>query len=147
MIELKSIQDGIPLGDNVDHLYLPTFQHKEILLFHRPSATVFCADMIWNLPAREQYEHANLPEHEHKGILTSIADSLVHPDGTTHKLLTYVMSPKPSPDFTAQIHKLIHVWKPQVLVPEHGDVMTTDVLGHLETALSWAWKDDTPAAQ
>jgi len=140
-IELKDTTQHVDFGDSsIQHAYFPDVTHQEIMLFHVPSKTMFCCDLFWNLPATEQYQHAHLPEHIKTGIMQSLGDTYVKPDGTLHKLLSWAMTSR-TEAFNKEMIKIFDIWIPSTVVPEHGDVVTTNAVDKLRNAWSWAWPE------
>ena len=110
------------------------------MLFHRPSKTLFVADMLWNLPANEQYtnvkDKSRAPLNASKYGLQSVADHHLSPDGWLGKALQW-MADTPTDDFKAGMHRLIEQWTPATIVPEHGDVITEGADAKLRHTFSW----------
>ena len=123
-----------------DHIYFRDFAQKEIMLCHLPTKTVFLADMVWNLPAIEAYEHVHdqskHPHHASKYGLQSAFDHHLMPEGWMGKALAWAAD-KVTPEFKKGMHKLLEQWTPAIIVPEHGEVITAEADKKLRSAFSW----------
>jgi hypothetical protein len=42
-----------------------------------------------------------------------------------------------TPAFKAGMHKVVDQWKPETIVPEHGDVISADAEKKIRSAYSW----------
>ncbi|KDQ21466.1 hypothetical protein BOTBODRAFT_25908 [Botryobasidium botryosum FD-172 SS1] len=60
-------------------VYFSGFANKDIAFFHRPSKTLIVADLIFNLPATEQYSRTN----------AWVYGSFLQPHGKAHKYLVW----------------------------------------------------------
>lgn len=63
--ESPAISDGtLPIPGEVtnefDFVYLPATTNKELIVLHKPTKTLLCADFIFNLPAHEQYKGSGI---------------------------------------------------------------------------------------
>jgi len=134
--ELKAADDVLKITElnNEVHLaYFPDFQNKEILAFHQSTGVITTADMLWNLPAVEQYtqvhDKSRVPSHsqtDHKGVgvMQSIADGGMHPSAHLHHFMQWSLS-KNTEAFQKWANTVVNTWQPHTIVPAHGDVITT----------------------
>lgn len=74
----KPTADAVGLPPEVsavlDFAYIPVRRIHEIVVYHKPSRTMFVTDMLLNLPSRKQYQDSGI---EAAGVLTNLftADS------------------------------------------------------------------------
>jgi len=100
-IEIKDAKEGsqseynaqIGWGSDVEFQYFPDFAQKEIMLYHRPTHTLFVADMLWNLPANEAYERVvdktRAPSQHGPWSVQAAVDHHMHPEGWMAKALQW----------------------------------------------------------
>jgi hypothetical protein len=149
IVELKKGDSKLNRGEKclwdnnlVDFSYFPGFGNKEIWIFHRPSGALFLADMLYNLPATEQYSAAN-PEHkksfEEKGFLQQKVDKNMNPDTNWVTNMQWALN-KNDEELRGGLEKAINQWKPQIIVPEHGDVIKEGALEKLKKVFNWAFE-------
>jgi hypothetical protein len=127
-------------GSEVDYIYVPDFAQKEILLFHHPTKTLFIADMLYSLPATEQYQSvidkSRAPSNASPWGLQHALDSSLQPEGFLGRALN-LAADKKTDQFKAGMHKMIEQWTPATIVPEHGDVITSGADAKLRSAYKW----------
>ena len=110
------------------------------MLFHRSTATLFVADMLWNLPANEAYEKvidkSRAPVQHGSFSVQHAVDHYMHPDGWMAKALQWV-SNKQTDAMKAGLRKVVNEWQPTTIVMEHGEVITTGAHEKLVSTYSW----------
>ena len=120
--------------------YFPDFTHKEIMLFHQPTKTLFVGDMLWNLPATEQYsavhDKTRAPTQHSQFSVQHALDSALHPDGWLAKALQWSAN-KNTDALKAGLNHVINDWQPTTIVMEHGDVITSGAHEKLQSTYSW----------
>ncbi|KAF8543202.1 hypothetical protein BDD12DRAFT_874824 [Trichophaea hybrida] len=99
--------------------------NKEITLLHKPSRTLIEADLLFNLPAREQY--SNTDEDPTKGPWTKLVMYFMN---TTlgHKgqqRFNWYVACKDKPSW-AESARRVAAWDFDRIIPCHGDVIETD---------------------
>jgi len=58
------------------------------------------------------------------GVIQGIADRHMNPDSSTSSFFAkHLATQKNSPAFKQQIRRIVEEWKPEVIVPQHGDVI------------------------
>lgn len=125
-----------------DKEYVHGHGSRELIFLHKPSKTVIEADLLFNLPATEQYSRSG--ESATSGILTR----LVHPllstaePATGHKRFAwYILSPRDRPAFTQSMRR-IDTWDFDRLIPCHGDVIETGAKGVFQRVMEWFLEND-----
>ena len=96
--------------------------------------------MLWNLPANEQYtnvhDQSRQPIHASAYGLQAAVAAHLQPEGWLGKALAWVAD-KATPEFKAGMHRVVEKWQPTTIVPEHGDVITSDADKKLRSTYSW----------
>ena len=127
-------------GSEVELQYFPDFGQKEVMLYHRPTSTLFVADMMWNLPANESYQRVanktRAPTQHGQWSVQAAVDHHMHPDGWMAKALQWVAN-KQTDAMKAGMKRVANDWQPTTIVMEHGDVITTGAREKLESTYSW----------
>ena len=117
--------------------YFHSHQNKELVFLHKPSRTMIEADLIFNLPANEQYSKTGIDARS--GILTKLAGSIMHTNGaaTWHKrFLWYGAGGKDRKGFAESVRK-IRAWDYDRVIPCHGDVIETGGKAAVDKITSW----------
>ncbi|XHG00109.1 hypothetical protein AWENTII_003578 [Aspergillus wentii] len=110
---------------------------KEIVFLHKRSRTMIEADLLFNLPAREQYSRTN--EAAGAGILTKMITPMLSaaPPATWQKRFAwYILSSADRPAF-AESMKRIDKWEFNRIIPCHGDIIESGGKGVFRTVMEW----------
>ncbi|CAK4033653.1 Hypothetical predicted protein [Lecanosticta acicola] len=120
--------------------YVHGHVNKELVFNHRPSRTLIEGDLLFNLPAHEQFSKTNVsPE---SGILTKIFNALQNTKGsaTWQKRMTwYGTSSGDRPAFNESVNRIAK-WDFEKIIPCHGDVIESDGKGVFEKVMEWNLK-------
>ncbi|EPS34841.1 hypothetical protein PDE_09805 [Penicillium oxalicum 114-2] len=114
---------------------------RELVFFHRPTRTVIEADLLFNLPAKEQYSRT--PEGSSMNFWTKLASSVMNTEGSAmgqRRFAWYLLSAKDRPAFTESM-KRINTWDFDRLIPCHGDVIETGGKGVFQNVMAWFLQD------
>ena len=110
--------------DDFNYEYVDGHGNKELVFFHKPTRTLIEADLLFNLPATEQFSKTG--EDPNGGILTKIFSYLTNTRGDMkwqQRLLYYGPGSADRKSFKASITK-IQTWGDfERLIPCHGDVI------------------------
>lgn len=120
-----------------DSEYVHGHGSRELVFLHRPSHTVIEADMLFNLPATEQY--SKTPEGPKLNFLTKLLLPLMStkPPATWHRRFAwYILSSNDRPAFNESINK-IDQWDFDRLIPCHGDTIETGAKGIFRDVMAW----------
>ncbi|KAK0105716.1 hypothetical protein ONS95_004238 [Cadophora gregata] len=115
--------------------YMPSHPNKEIVFFHKPSKTLIEADLLFNLPATEQYSKSG--EDATSGWATRLFGALQNTRGEAvwqRRMLWYVFSKGDREGFNASVRR-IQGWGFENLVPCHGDSFVGDGKGVWEKVM------------
>jgi hypothetical protein len=61
---------------DLEHEYVDGHANLEIVLFHKPDKVLIEADLMFNLPAREQFSKASEDQQKSRGILDNVFQKL-----------------------------------------------------------------------
>lgn len=109
---------------------------RELVFLHKPSCTLIEADLLFNLPAREQYSKTR---EGPSGLLTKIANTFMSatPPATLQKrFVWYILASADRQAFIRSM-KRIDGWDFNRLVPCHGDVVESGGKGVFRTVMEW----------
>lgn len=110
---------------------------RELVFLHKPSRTVIEADLLFNLPAKEQYSMS--PEGSGTNFLTKMILPLMStksPATWQRRFAWYVLSSKNRSAFNESV-KRIDQWDFDRLIPCHGDVIESGAKGIFRDVMAW----------
>ena len=117
--------------------YVGAHANRELVFLYKPERTLVQADLIFNLPAREQY--ARSAEDPTKGLWTRLFMSVFHAQGhamAQRRFLWYVASKADRRSFAESV-KRIDGWDFDRIIPCHGDVVETGGKGLFRKVMEW----------
>ena len=120
-----------------DYEYVGSHGNKELVFFHKPDRTLIQADLMFNLPATEQYSRTK--EGAESGFLTKMFVGLMSAEGSAKwqkRFLWYVASSKDREGFNKSIRK-INGWDFEKIIPCHGDVIESGAKGIFQNVMEW----------
>ncbi len=120
-----------------EYEYVDGHANKELVFFYKPEKTLIEADMMFNLPATEQYSRTGQPAD--MGFLSKFFISLNNTAGSAiwqRRFIWYVSSAKARPSFDASARK-IDKWDFNRIIPCHGDVIEGDAKGIFRKVFEW----------
>ena len=126
--------------DEFDVEYVGAHANKELVFCHKRDRTLIEADMMFNLPAYEQFSKTS--ENPEAGLLTKLFISLQHTRGPAiwqKRFLWYVASSGNRPDFNKSVQKIAS-WDFDRIIPCHGDVIETGGKGVFRKVFEWHLK-------
>lgn len=106
-----------------EYEYVDGHGNLELVFLYKPDKVLIEADLLFNLPAKEQY--SKVPESEKKeGTLAKMFSGVQSPNGdpTWMRRLTWYLIAKDRPSFNESV-QLIYKWDFDILIPCHGDVV------------------------
>jgi len=136
----KSLKISDEFDAEFDVEYVASHPSREIVLYHKRTGTVLEADLLFNLPATEQYSKTG--ESATTGFLTRIfvAVQSTKPPGTWQKrIIWYVVSSKDRKGFGESM-AAIDKWDFDRLIPCHGDVIETGAKEIYQRMFDWFLK-------
>ena len=117
--------------------YVGAHSNKELVFCHKPDRTLIQADLMFNLPATEQYSRSG--ESASSGLLTRMFIGLQNTVGRAtwqKRFLWYVASSGDRAGFARSV-KRIDGWDFDRIIPCHGDVIETGGKGIFRTVMEW----------
>lgn len=123
--------------EEFDYEFVDAHMNKELVFFHKPSKTLIEADLLFNLPATEQFSKTG--QDASSGILTRAWIGLNNTKGTAvwqKRMLWYVLSSSDRPGF-GESAKRIQKWDFENIIPCHGDVIMGEGKGIFEKVFEW----------
>ncbi|KAL3471011.1 beta-lactamase-like protein [Aspergillus californicus] len=110
---------------------------REVVFLHKPSCTLIEADLMFNLPAREQYSKTG--GSATAGILTKIVKPLLstNPPATWQKRFAWYILSSGNRNAFSESMKKIDKWEFNRLIPCHGDVIESGAKGVFRTVFEW----------
>lgn len=120
-----------------EYEYVDAHANKELVFNHKPSKTLIEADLLFNLPATEQYSRTGIDPTT--GLWTQIFAGLQNTKGDAlwqKRVLWHLLSKSDRPGFNASM-KRINGWKFENLVPCHGDSLVGDGKTVFEKVMQW----------
>jgi hypothetical protein len=121
-----------------DYEYVGSHPNRELVFNYRPERTLIQADLIFNLPATEQYSRTG--ESPRAGLLTKLFVALF---GTApgsgprqRRVIWYTVSRPDREGYTQSVRR-IGTWDFDRIIPCHGDVIETGGKGIFRTIMEW----------
>lgn len=134
----RHISDEFNNEFNIEYVY--GHVNREIVFLHKASKTLIEADLIFNLPATEQYSRTD--EDPTKGILNRLMNGMQTATGNNiwqKRFLWYALSRPDRKAFTQSMER-INDWDFDRIIPCHGDVIETGGKGVFESLFSYFLK-------
>ncbi|KAH7316524.1 hypothetical protein B0I35DRAFT_479356 [Stachybotrys elegans] len=121
-----------------DYEYADGHANKEIVFLYKPDRMLIQADLLFNLPATEQYSRMPPSEQQPKGFLSSLFVNLQSPGGdpTWMRRFNWYLAAKDRASLTESV-KRIYGWDFVGLIPCHGDVIETDAKAVFHKVFAW----------
>ena len=113
---------------------------KELIFCHKPDRTLIEADMMFNMPAHEQFSKSG--DNPEAGILNKLFNGIQSTQGpaTWQKRFSwYVASPANRPDYNKSVQRIAS-WDFDRIIPCHGDVIETGGKGIFQKVFEWHLK-------
>lgn len=120
-----------------EYEYVDVHPNKEIVFLYKPEQTMIEADLLFNMPATEQYSKTGIDPSS--GFATKLFGAMQHTRGDAlgqRRFWWYAFSKSDRPGFNASI-KRIAAWDFKTIIPCHGDTITTDAKGIFEKVAQW----------
>ncbi|KAI9832165.1 MAG: hypothetical protein M1819_004516 [Sarea resinae] len=117
--------------------YVPVHPNKELVVNYRPDKTLIEADLMFNLPATEQYSKTGLDPNS--GVFTKLFGAIqsAHGPATWQKrMLWYGFSSSNRDGFNKSVQRIAG-WDFDKIIPCHGDVIETGGKGVFEKVFEW----------
>jgi hypothetical protein len=118
-----------------EYEFIAASRNKDIVFYHQPSSTLIQADILFNLPAREQYSEVSEQDF---GILTRTFNRILTTKGSLlgQKLILWHSVAQDRKEFAKSIWAM-HNWTFDRMIPCHGDVIETGAKSIFDRATNW----------
>ncbi|KAF6744881.1 hypothetical protein DFP72DRAFT_890144 [Ephemerocybe angulata] len=103
--------------DEIEHCYFSGFKNKDVAFLHKESKSLIQADLLMNLPPKEQYAKA-----KSSPILSSLSN--LNPNSWGHPYMTYALGV--DKEAMRRDAKTVSGWDFSRIIPCHGDVIETE---------------------
>lgn len=120
-----------------EYEFVDAHPNKELVFFHKPSKTLIEADLLFNLPATEQYSKTGISPTT--GWATRLFGGIQNTRGNAKwqkRMLWYAFSKSDRAGFNKSVQK-IATWDFENLVPCHGDTIVGEGKGIFEKVFEW----------
>ncbi|MCJ1290406.1 hypothetical protein MMC34_001944 [Xylographa carneopallida] len=120
-----------------DYEYVGSHGNKELVFLYKPDRTLIEADLLFNLPATEQYSKTKTGAES--GLLTKLFVGLMsaRDDAKWQKrFLWYAASSKDREGFNKSVNR-INDWDFERIIPCHGDVIESGAKGIFQNVMAW----------
>ncbi|MBA7495540.1 hypothetical protein ES702_06127 [subsurface metagenome] len=124
--------------DEFNYEYIHSHQNKELVFLHKPTSTLIEADLLFNLPATEQFSRSG--EEATGGILSKVFASVMHTRGDMKwqkRLLWYGPGGSDRKGFAESVKRMDGWGEFERLIPCHGDVIERGGSRILREATAW----------
>ncbi|EON64500.1 hypothetical protein W97_03732 [Coniosporium apollinis CBS 100218] len=118
--------------------FVSAHANKELVFCHRPTRTLIEADLLFNLPATEQFSRVPGADAT-SGILTRLMAAVNHTRGEAmgqRRFIWWAISSGDRTGFNKSIAK-INGWDFDRIVPCHGDVIESGGKGIFQKVMRW----------
>lgn len=137
----KKDKSSIKISEDFDrdfeYEFVDAHPNKELVFFHKPTKTLIEADLMFNLPATEQYSRSGVDATT--GWATRLFGALQNTKGTAiwqKRLLWYGLSSSDREGFNKSVRR-IEGWGAENIVPCHGDVILGNGREVFEKVFAW----------
>ncbi|KAI9894554.1 MAG: hypothetical protein M1814_001908 [Vezdaea aestivalis] len=128
---------GGAFDEDFEYEYVGGHANKELVFLYKPDKTLIQADMLFNLPATEQYSKTGIPADA--GIFTKLFSffNRTSPQGQVwQQRFLWNVCAKDKPSF-ADSCKRIASWNFEKMIPCHGDVIETGSSEVFKRMFAW----------
>ncbi|KAK3355358.1 hypothetical protein B0H65DRAFT_45169 [Neurospora tetraspora] len=122
-----------------DYEYVHSHPNKELVFFYKPDKVLIEADLMFNLPAIEQYSKVPEAEKPHGSLLGRIFQGMNNTEGEAKgikRFLWYAISRGDRAGFNESVRR-IHEWGFETIVPCHGETIVGNGKEVFEKVFEW----------
>jgi len=137
----KATKQSIKISEEFDNEfeveYVDSHPNKELVFFHKQSKTLIEADLLFNMPATEQYSKTGVSATS--GFFSKLFAGLQTTNGDAKwqkRMLWYVFSKGDRPAFDASVQR-INSWGFENIIPCHGDSIIGNGKPIFEKVFAW----------
>lgn len=135
----KDIKISAEFDADFEYEYVDAHANKELVFFYKPDKVLIEADLVFNLPAIEQYSRVADADKPKPGIFAKVFMSAQSGEGAAKgqkRLLWYALSSGNRTGFNESA-KRIHSWDFDTLIPCHGETIVGGAKAFYEKVFEW----------
>lgn len=117
-----------------EYEYVHSHTNKELVFHYKPDKTLIEADLLFNLPATEQYSRTGEPAN--KGLATRMFAALQNTQGSSQQRMIWYGMAKDKKAMSESLRR-INAWNFERIIPCHGDVIEDDAKGVFRRVFGW----------
>lgn len=124
---------------NFDFEFVDAHANKELVFNYKPDKTLIEADLIFNLPATQQFSKAGPGQSAESGILTRLFSYINNTQGKAlaqKRFIWYAISAGDRNGYSKSMSK-INAWDFNRIIPCHGDIIETNGKGIFQKVMEW----------
>ena len=122
-----------------EYEYVDSHPNKELVFLYKPDRVLIEADLMFNLPPREQYSRVTDHDKDKAGVLGRFFQSLQTTEGDakgTKRFLWHVISRQNRAGFNESVRR-IESWDFDIIIPCHGDSIETGAKETFRKVFEW----------
>ncbi|KAM3547244.1 hypothetical protein ARSEF4850_010138 [Beauveria asiatica] len=121
-----------------DYEYVDGHANRELVFCYKPEKVLIEADLLFNLPATEQYSKVPEGERQASGVVDRLFAKLQSTEGEGKwiKRFNWYILAKDRPSYNDSL-KVIAGWDFHTLIPCHGDVIQGDAKNIFDKVFDW----------
>ncbi|KAK3298358.1 uncharacterized protein B0H64DRAFT_73337 [Chaetomium fimeti] len=130
---------GEDFGRDFEMEYFAGHPNREVVFLWKPEGVVVQADLVFNLPATEQYSRVPEAERPRLGVLGKVFSSFQTTAGDAlgmKRFLWYVASRNDRAGFDESVARMAR-WEFDTIVPCHGETIVGDGKAVFEKVFAW----------
>lgn len=132
---------GDDFDADFDYEYVDGHANRELVFHFRPDRVLIEADLLFNLPATEQYSRVPEEEHGPGGFAARAFEAVQSPEGDNKwmKRFNWYMATKDRASLNESV-RVIDKWDFTTLIPCHGDVLEGNGKDVFRNVFAWHLK-------
>ncbi|KAL2128069.1 hypothetical protein VTI74DRAFT_9761 [Chaetomium olivicolor] len=135
----RSAKIGDDFDADFDMEYVHAHPNRELVFLYKPERVLIEADLMFNLPAVEQYSRVPEEEKSRPGILARFFEGLQTTQGEAmgmKRFLWHAVSRRDRQGFDESVRRIAG-WDFDVIVPCHGETIVEGGKGVFEKVFAW----------
>jgi len=135
----KQLKIGEDFDADFEFEYVHPHPNKELVFFYRPDKVLIQADLMFNLPAIEQYSRVPEDQKPKAGLLGKLFNNLQTTEGEALSMKRFLWHAASRSDRTAfnESAKRIASWDFDTVVPCHGETIVGNGKDVFKKVFSW----------
>ncbi|ATY60233.1 hypothetical protein A9K55_005620 [Cordyceps militaris] len=129
---------GEEFDTDFDYEYVDGHANRELVFYYKPEKVLIEADLLFNLPATEQYSRVPESERQSSGVVDKLFAKLQSTEGEGKwiKRFNWYVLAKDRPSYNDSL-RVISGWDFITLIPCHGDVIEGDAKQVFDKVFNW----------